>query len=77
MFRALVTLSATLWSIGWLSVEPSDNADVDGESTVSNISEARLRRPAASDIVIHRLFALHALIVKSMLNVIVSRPLSF
>lgn len=63
MFRALVTLSATLWNIGWLSVEPSDNADVDGESTV-----------------LHRLFALHVLIVmadKSMLNVIVFRPLSF
>ena len=50
MFLARLTLSATLWSIDWLSVEPSDNTDVDGESTVSDIPEARLKRPAASAI---------------------------
>ena len=61
MFLVLLTLSAMLWRIGWLSVERSDNADADGESTVSNTSEARLKRPAASVILsfIAYLFCLH------------------
>ena len=48
MLLALVTVSATLWSIYYLSVKPSDKADVDEKSTVSNISKACLKRPAAS-----------------------------
>ena len=65
MFLALVTLSMMLWSIGQLSVKPSDNADVDGESTISNISEAFLKGPAASDIfvIIHLLVLLSFLIM--------------
>ena len=57
MFIALVALSATLWSIAWLSIEPSDKADVVGKSSVSNISETRLKRRANSIyFVIHCLF---------------------
>lgn len=60
MFLALLTLSATLWSSGPCDCVETDGpagADADrefelefSESSVSNISDARLSRPAASDI---------------------------